>query len=180
MEGVESMLAFSVPGEWSVHYSPKVSTSPPTVPFLIRRVANGIMGQPNVNIVFNTLSMVTSDAQEASDVLNVVRLRPMEHHTGLIFLSVEAVLVKVKATKVDFLTCQGTFGTFGLETMFCHEGKHISDMHDVFCHCPAVNHHIVLVCDDEYVLHWLYDAVHHAHQLAGCVCQAKRQDLPLV
>jgi hypothetical protein len=30
------------------------------------------------------------------------------------------------------------------------------------------------------ITHWFQDAVHYSHELAGCICQAKWQDSPLV
>jgi hypothetical protein len=95
-------------------------------------------------------------------------------------LGVDAVLVNVKAAKINFLTSPGAFCTFGLETMFCQQSKHFSDMYDVFRQGTAVNHNIVKVYDNEFAFHWFQDAVHHAHKLAGCVRQAKRQDSLLV
>jgi len=53
-------------------------------------------------------------------------------------------------------------------------------MYDVFRQSTAVNHNIGKVYDDEFVFHWLQDAVHHTDELAGCVRLAKRQDSPLI
>ena len=44
----------------------------------------------------------------------------------------------------------------------------------------AANHNVVKVSDDEFAFHWLQDAIHHAHELAGCTSQATRLDSPLV
>jgi len=44
----------------------------------------------------------------------------------------------------------------------------------------AVNPHIVDVYDDVLFFHWLPDAIHHVHELAGCIRQAKQQDSPIV
>jgi len=44
-----------------------------------------------VYIVFNEWSTVTSEALEASDVLAVLRLRPILYKMGLMFLGVDAV-----------------------------------------------------------------------------------------
>jgi len=133
-----------------------------------------------VSIVFNEFSIVTAEAQEASDVLTVLRLRPIHYCTSLMLLGVDAVQVNVKAAKIIFLTSPGTFCTFGLETMFWQQSKHFSDMYEVLLRGMAVNDNIVKVYDDEFAFHWFQDAVHHAHELAGCVRQAKWQDSPLV
>jgi len=53
-------------------------------------------------------------------------------------------------------------------------------MYDMFRQSTAENHNIVKVYDDELAFHLLYDAIHHAPELAGCVHLAKRQDSPLV
>jgi hypothetical protein len=95
--------------------------------------------------VFNEFSIVTSEAQEASDLLTVVRLRPIHYCTSLTLLGVDAVLVNVKAAKINILTSPGAYCTFGLETMFCQQGKHSSDMNNVFGQGTAVNHIIVNV-----------------------------------
>jgi len=54
------------------------------------------------------------------------------------------------------------------------------DMRNMLCQGMAVNHNIVKVYDEEFSFHWLQDAVPHAHERAGCVHQAKRQDSPLI
>jgi len=95
-------------------------------------------------------------------------------------LGVDAILFNVKATQIDFLTSPGAFCTFGLQTMLCPQRKHFSDMYNVFRQGTAVNHNIVKQYNDEIVFHPCQDAAHHAHDLAGCVRQAKRQDSPLV
>ena len=69
--------------------------------------------------VFNNFSIVTSETQEASDVLTIVRLRPIDYRMCLMFLGVDAVLLNLKATKIDVLTNPGTVCTFGFETTFC-------------------------------------------------------------
>jgi len=53
-------------------------------------------------------------------------------------------------------------------------------MYDMFRQGTAVNRNIVKVHNDEYVFRCLQDAIHHAHELARCIRQAKRQDSPLV
>jgi hypothetical protein len=53
-------------------------------------------------------------------------------------------------------------------------------MYDMLRQGTAVNHNIVKVYDDEFPFHWLQDAVHQSHELAGCIRQAKGQDSPLV
>jgi len=50
----------------------------------------------------------------------------------------------------------------------------------MFRQSTAVNHNIIKVYDNEFSFHWFQDAVHHAHELAGCVRQAKWQESPLV
>jgi len=56
---------------------------------------------------------------------------------------------------------------------------HFSDMYDVFCQGTAGNHNIVKVYDDEFAFHSFQDAIHYAHEVVGCICQAKRQVSPL-
>jgi len=112
------MLAFSIPGEWSALNLPRLSTSPPNVPFSFGRCANGVQRHCNVSVVFNEYSVVAGETQEASDVLTIFRLRPIHYRTCLLFLGMDAVLVNVKAAKIDFLTSPGTLCTFGLEAMF--------------------------------------------------------------
>jgi hypothetical protein len=53
-------------------------------------------------------------------------------------------------------------------------------MYDMLRQGTGVNFTIVKVYEDEFLFHWLQDAIHHAHELAGCVCQAIWQDSPLV
>jgi hypothetical protein len=71
-----------------------------------------------VSIVFTEFSTVAGETQEASDVLTIFRLRPMHYCMCLMFLGVDAILVNVKAAKIDFLTSPGTLSTFGFEAMF--------------------------------------------------------------
>jgi hypothetical protein len=112
------MLAFSMPGEWSALDLPWLSTSPRNVPFSFRRDANGIQRHCNVIIVFNEFSVVAGETQEASDILTIFRLRLIHYRTCLMFLGVDAILVSVKAVKINFLTSPGTFSTFGFEATF--------------------------------------------------------------
>jgi len=148
------MLALSIPSEWNLPDSPRFSTSPPHVPFSFRRSANRVQRHRNVSVVFNEFSIVTGEAQEASDVLTVLRLRPIHHGTSLMLLGVDAVRVNVKAAKINFLTSPGAFCMFGLWTMFCQQSKHFPDMYDMFCQGTAGNHNIVKVYDDEFAFHW--------------------------
>ena len=69
--------------------------------------------------MFNELSIVPSEAQEASDVLTDFWLRPIRYRMRLMLLGVNAVLVDIKAAKIDFLTSPDSFCSFGLETMLC-------------------------------------------------------------
>jgi hypothetical protein len=46
-------------------------------------------------------------------------------------------------------------------------------MYDLLSQGTAVNHNIVKVSDNEFPFHWLQDAIHHEHELVGCICQAK-------
>jgi len=92
----------------------------------------------------------------------------------------DAILVNVKAAKVDVLTSPGTSRMFGLETMFHLQGEHFSDTYDMFCQGTAVNHNIMKVYDDEFAFHWYQGAIQHVYELAQCICQAKLQELPLV
>jgi len=96
------------------------------------------------------------------------------------FLGVDAVLVNVKASKIEFLTSPGTFCTFHFETIFRQYGKCFMDMHDRFRQDMAANYSMVEVHDDEFALHWLHNAVQYAHELDRCVPQAKWQDSPLI
>jgi len=113
------MLAFSAPCKWSAHDPPELSTLPPNVRFCFRPSANSIQWHCNVSVVLNEFSIVTSESQEASDVLTVFRLRPIHYHTSLMFLGVDVVLINAKAAKINFLTSPGAFCLFGLETMLC-------------------------------------------------------------
>jgi len=62
-----------------------------------------------VSVVFNEFSIGTGEAQEASDVLTVLRLRPINYRMSLMLLGMDAVLVNVKAAKINFLTnCYGS------------------------------------------------------------------------
>ena len=102
------MLALSIPSEWSVPESPRFSMSPPQVPCSFQRCANRAQRHRNVSIVFNEFSIRTGQAQEASDVLTILRLRPINHRMSLMLLGMDAVLVNVKAAKINFLTsCYG-------------------------------------------------------------------------
>jgi hypothetical protein len=69
--------------------------------------------------VFNEYSVVACETLEASDVLTIFRLRPIQYHMWLMFLGVDAVLVIVKPAKIDFLTSAGTFCTCPFKAMFC-------------------------------------------------------------
>ena len=112
------MLAFLVPGEWGAEDLLRLSTSPPNVPFSFRRSADGVQRHGDVSVVFNEFSIVTGEAQEASDVFTIFRLGPIHDRTGFMFLSVDAVLVDVKPTEVDFLMSLGAFRTFSFKTVF--------------------------------------------------------------
>jgi len=46
------------------------------------------------------------------------------------------------------------------------QDKHFSDMHDALCQGTPVNHIIIKVYDDEYTVHGVQDAIHHAPELA--------------
>jgi len=72
---------------------------------------------------------------------------------SLMLLGVDAIIVNVKATKINFLTSPGAFCTFVLETMFRQQSEHFSDMYDVFRQGTAVNHDMVKVYDDEFAFH---------------------------
>ena len=133
-----------------------------------------------MSVVFNELAIVSSEAQEASDIHTVFRLRPIHYCMGLMFLSMDAVHVNIKATVVDIQTSPGLCCMFGSETVFWQKCMHFSDMYNVFHQSMAVNHIIVKVYHDEFVFHWLQDAIHHVHEVAGCIQQAKWQDSPLV
>jgi hypothetical protein len=52
-------------------------------------------------------------------------------------------------------------------------------MYGKFRQGTAVNYNIVKVYVNEFSCHWLQDALHREHQLAGSVRQAKWQDSPL-
>jgi hypothetical protein len=80
--------------------------------------ANGVQRHCKVSKMFNEFSVVAGETQEASDVLNIFRLRQIDYRTCLMFLGVDAMNVNVKASKIDFLTITGTFCTFGFEAMF--------------------------------------------------------------
>ena len=69
-------------------------------------------------------------------------------------LGVDGVIVNVKATKINFLTSPSAFCMSRLETMFCRQSKHFSDMYDVFRQGIAVNHIIIMLYDDEFAFHW--------------------------
>jgi hypothetical protein len=68
-----------------------------------------------VSIVFIEFPVVAGETREAFDVLTIFRLRPSHYSTCLMFQGVNAVLVNVKAAKMDFLTSPGTFSPFGFE-----------------------------------------------------------------
>jgi hypothetical protein len=95
--------------------------------------------------VLNEVSIITGQAQEVSDVLTVLRLRPIHYHTTLMLLGVDAVIVNVKAAKINILTRLATFCTLALGTRLGMQSKHFSAMYDVFRHCMAVNHIIIKV-----------------------------------
>ena len=147
------MLAFSVPSKLSTHDPPRLSTLPPNALFPCRQGAHGVQWHCNVSVVFNGFSIVTSEAQEASEVHTVFRLRPIHYCMGHKFVGVETILVKAKAAKIDFRTSPGAFCMFGLVTMCCQYGKHLSDMYHVFFQGTALNHSIVKVSDDEFAFH---------------------------
>jgi len=107
------MLAFSIPGKWCVPDSAWFPISQPYVPFSFGRSANRAQWHRNVSLEFNGLSIVTGEAQEDSDILTVLRLRPIHYRTSRILLGVDAVLVNVKVTKIDFLISPGAFCMFG-------------------------------------------------------------------
>ena len=113
------MLAFSVPSKRSALDPPRLSTSPSDITISFRRDANSVQRHCNVSVVFKELSIVSSEAQEASDVFIVFWLRPIHYRMSLMLLGVDALLVNNKAAKIDFLTSPGAFCSFGLETMFC-------------------------------------------------------------
>ena len=159
---------------------PRLCMLPPEVSFSLQRGANGMQRHSNVNLVFNEFSIVTGDTQKATDVLTIFRLRPIHYCMGLIFLGMDAALVNVKAREIYFRTSPGTVYTFGFETIFRQKGKHFTDMYDMFPQGTAENNHIVEVHDNEIAFYWLQDAVHHAHEQAGCVHQATWQDSSLL
>lgn len=114
LEHVESMLGFSVPGESSAPDLPLLSMSLPNIFFSLPRATDGIQWHCNVYIVFNEFCILTVEPQEASDIFTIFGLRPMHFCNGLMFLGVDAIIVNVKGTKIDFLTSPGTFRTFGI------------------------------------------------------------------
>jgi hypothetical protein len=83
--------------------------------------------------MFNEFSIVTGEAQETSDVLTVFRMGSIHDCTGFMFLGMDAVLVNVKSTEVDFGTGPGAFSMFNLETVFLQQVQHFSDMYKVLC-----------------------------------------------
>jgi len=105
-------------------------------------------------MVFDESSSVTGEAQEASDVLTVLGLRPIHSRTSLLLLGLDSVLVNVKAAKIKFLASPGAFCTFGHETTLCQQSKHFSDMYDVFRQGMAVNQNIVKVYNNEFACRW--------------------------
>lgn len=54
------------------------------------------------------------------------------------------------------------------------------NMYHMFHQGMAVNHNIVEVHGEDFAVHLLQDPVYHAPELAGCIRQATRQNLPLV
>lgn len=118
-ESVEYMLAFSVPTQGSAHDLPHTSRLLPNILLSLLRGANCVQQHCNVSIVFNEFCIVTGEAQNASDVLSVFRLRPLHYLTHLMALGVDAVIVNVNAATIDFLTSPGAFCLFRFETWFC-------------------------------------------------------------
>ena len=108
------MQALSIPGEWRVPDSPWFSVSPPHLPLSLRRSANHVQWHRNVSIVFNEISIVTGEAQEASDILDVLRLRPNHYRTRLMLLGVDAILVNVKDAIINSLMSPGAFARLAL------------------------------------------------------------------
>jgi hypothetical protein len=122
------MLAFLVPGEWGAEDFLQLSTSPPNVRISFRRSADGVQCHGDVSVVFNQFSLVSGKAQEVSDIFAVFRLGPIHDCTGFMFLGVDAVLVDVKSTEVDFLTGPGAFHMFSFKTVFRQQVQHFADM----------------------------------------------------
>lgn len=174
------MLAFSVPGAWGVYDLPPLSTSLPNTACSIQECTNRVQQDCNLSIVFNEFSVLTGEAQNASNIHAVIRLQPIPDCMGLIFLCVDAILVTAKEEKVDFLTGQGTFCTFGHETMFHQFGKYISDMCNIFFQAMALNLDIVKVQYNEVAFHMLHDYKCHVLELAGYVPPTKWQDSLLI
>jgi len=133
-----------------------------------------------MSIVLNYFSIVAGEAQKASDILTVVRLKPIHYHTALVFLGMDSILPNLKVATVDVLRSPGVFCMFGLDNIFRLQDKDFSDIYDTFRQSTAVNHTIVKVYDDEFAFHSYHDAIQHAHELAWCVCQANLQKSPLV
>jgi len=103
------MLAFFVPSIWSEHDSHWVSTLLPIIPCYVWWGANRVQRLCNVSILFNEFSLVTSEAQEASEVLTTFRLRGIHYHTGLMVPGADTGPVNRNAAKIDFLISLGTF-----------------------------------------------------------------------
>lgn len=80
---------------------------------------NLIQPNSNLSVVFNKFSIVTGDAQGASEVSTDFRLRPFYNHMGHRSLDVGAILVNIKALKVNLLTNTESSQKFGLENIFC-------------------------------------------------------------
>jgi len=99
----------------------------------------------NVRVVTNESLIVTGEAQEASNILTLVSLWPINNCMCLMFLSVEAVHVNVNAAEVDFRTCRGTVCTSGCAMNFLWQCNPFSDMYYVFPLRLAVIHTIVKV-----------------------------------
>jgi hypothetical protein len=172
---VEATQEFNIVVEWSVAYHPQLSMSSPNISIFHARGANGIQRHCNVSLVFNELCIVTSQTQEASDILTIFRLRPIRYSTSHGFLGVHAVLLNIKGTKIDMLKRPGTFCTFGLDIRFFQEVKYFTDRKSMFCEGTAMNHNIVKVHDIEFVFHSIQHAFPRAHELAACIRQATPQ-----
>jgi len=126
--GVKRMLPLCIPGARRAADLPQLTTSPPNIPDTIRRRAHSVQWHRSVCIVSNEISMVPWEPQEASDVLTIVRFRPIDYYTGYMLLGVNAIILNISATKLFILTIPHKCCMFSHETVFLQQCRHISEI----------------------------------------------------
>jgi hypothetical protein len=141
---------------------------------------DGVQWYDNIHVVLTEIPLVGTEAQKASDLVTDHRLGPIHDSTGFMFRGVDAILVNIIYTKVDFLIDPNAFYTCFIESVLHQQGHYISDMFNIFHQGIDSNYSSLKAYNHEFVHYWIEDAILHAYNLTTGICQAKSKYSPLV